>query len=505
MEIFANNYALSIVALAIGFIAIGVSSFLHFKFKYKISLSLLILGGFILRLVISSDAYLHPHDEKFHALVAKNIIEHPLTPTLYNNPVHNVNYKDWSSNHIWLHKQPLPLWAMATSISIFGNNEFAVRFPSILLSTLGILLLYQICMFFFLDKNRRTIAWLAAFLFAINGLILELTGGRVATDHYDVFFMVLILTAIYFTIKFVQTELKIYNFSTGLLIGLAVLTKWLPAFIVLPIWILLVYDSDKFKTKQILINFTVLLATSIAIFLPWQIYIFHAFPIEAAYTSSFNLMHITEVLDNQTGPFYFFVARMGANYGELIYLALIFMIVYLVKNYRDLKILSLVVWIFIPLIFFSIAKTKMQAYILFIAPALFIVTAWFWASVRDAKINGFNKFLKYLILVLIILLPLRYSFERIKPFANENRNPEWVKTLKAMNKTEIPENSILFNFSYPIEAMFYTNLTVYSEIPDTKRLNKLIEQGYTIYLNDNKNIPTELKNDKRIRFIQLEQ
>lgn len=501
---FLTENTFSLIALAASLTVFILSVVFNIKYKFNIALLLLIVGGFILRILISSDMYLHPNDEKFHALVAKNMTQHPLTPTLYDNPIHDVDYRDWAANHIWLHKQPLPLWAMATSISIFGNNEFAVRLPSIILSTIGIWLLYQICMFFFSDKNQRSIAWLAAFFYAINGLILELTGGRVATDHYDLFFMVLILAAIYFTVKFVQTQRLIYNILTGVFIGLAVLTKWLPAFIVLPIWILLVFDSGKFKTKQIIINFTVLLATSIAIFLPWQIYISLAFPLESAYVSSFNLRHITEVLDNQTGPFYYFLSRIGTNYGELIYLALIFMIVYLIKNYRDLKIVSLAMWIFIPLIFFSIAKTKMQAYILFIAPALFIITAWFWTSVKDAKVNGFNKYLKYLILGLIIILPLRYSIERIKPLSKENRNPEWVTKLKAMDKTDIPKNSILFNFNYPIEAMFYTNLTAYSVLPDRQRLDELISQGYTIYINDNKIVPTELKNDKRIRFIQLE-
>ena len=33
------------------------------------------------------DFALHPWDERFHALVAKHLIEQPLVPTLYNDPV----------------------------------------------------------------------------------------------------------------------------------------------------------------------------------------------------------------------------------------------------------------------------------------------------------------------------------------------------------------------------------------------------------------------------------
>ncbi|MDD2385524.1 MAG: glycosyltransferase family 39 protein [Bacteroidales bacterium] len=504
MEMFDDNNIIFIIALSIGFIAISISAFLHFKCKYKISLFILILGGLLLRLTISSDAYLHPHDEKYHALVAKNMVTHPFTPTLYEKPVHEVDYRNWAANHIWLHKQPVPLWTMALSISIFGTNEFAVRLPSILLSSLGIWVLYQISLFFFNSKNQRTIAWLSAFLFAINGLILELTGGRIATDHYDVFFMIFILIAIYFTIKFVQTEKPIYNIITGFFIGLAVLTKWLPAFIVIALWLILIYDTQKFKFKTIVLNLILLFSVTLIVFLPWQIYIFTAFPTEAAYTSSFNLRHLTEVLDEQTGAIYYYLLRMGTNYGELIYLPLVFLMVYILKNYRDYKKLSLAVWIFIPLIFFSVAKTKMQAYILFIAPALFMITAWFWSSIKDVKMKGFNKYIKYLVLGLVIILPLRYSIERIKPFSDIDRKPIWVSNLKSIDKTGIPEKSVLFNFPYPIEAMFYTDFTAYSLLPSLIELEKFYADEYNVFIHLKDNVPPEILNNSKFKCIKIE-
>ena len=39
-------------------------------------------------------------------------------------------YQDWTSNHVWLHKQPLPLWSMSASLWMFGINEIAVRLPA---------------------------------------------------------------------------------------------------------------------------------------------------------------------------------------------------------------------------------------------------------------------------------------------------------------------------------------------------------------------------------------
>src|SRR3989304_1374435 len=93
--------------------------------QYTFSIFLLLLAGLILRIYISSDFYLHSWDERFHALVAKNLINHHLKPTLYDNPILQYDYKCWVGNHIWVHKQPLSLWTIALSLWIFGINEIA--------------------------------------------------------------------------------------------------------------------------------------------------------------------------------------------------------------------------------------------------------------------------------------------------------------------------------------------------------------------------------------------
>lgn len=498
---FINGNTGNLILLITTIACLCVSVYYLQKSKHCLSLILLIFAGLILRISTSSDQYLHPHDEKYHALVAKNLIEHPLKPTLYENPIHKIDYTDWSCNNIWLHKQPLPLWSMAASILIFGNNEFAVRFPSIILSCLAIWLIYQISLFFFKGKSERKTAWIAAFLMTINGLILELTGGRVATDHYDVFFMSFVLTGIYFSIQHAKSIKPIFTILLGFSMGLAILTKWLPALIVVPVWFLLVIDSAKFTKREVALSLLTIVSTATAIFLPWQLYIHSHFPAEAAYTMSHNMLHITEVLDKQTGPVWFFISRMGTNYGELIYLALIFVIIRYFKNKRDYKLLSLIIWIFVPLIFFSIAKTKMQAYILFIAPALFLITAWFFTYLTDKAIEGKHRFVNFTLAIILIVLPMRYSIERIKPFSSENRNPEWVKNLKKLNKSKIPKNTLLFNHPYPIEAMFYLDCTAYSSLPSSDTISKYYNDGYNIIIYNYHNVPEDIINNANYQII----
>src|SRR4051812_5236672 len=91
-------------------------SYLSFKSyrqdKLPLAIFFLIVLGFSLRLFCSCDFYLHSWDERYHALVAKNIFLHPLRPTLYENAVLSYDYKNWTANHVWLHKQPFTFWTI---------------------------------------------------------------------------------------------------------------------------------------------------------------------------------------------------------------------------------------------------------------------------------------------------------------------------------------------------------------------------------------------------------
>lgn len=483
-----NNIIFGI--LTITFCAIGY--FFSYRYwtkdNYKIAILLLVICGLALRIYTSTDFFLHSWDERYHALVAKNLIQHPLTPTLYDSPVLPYDYKNWPANHIWLHKQPLPLWTMAASMSLFGVNEIALRLPSIIFTTIGIWLTFSIGSFFF---NKKIGYW-AAFLYSINGLIIEATGGRTGTGHTDIYFLFFIELAVFFSIIFVQKKKTIYNVLAGFSIGAAILSKWLPALIVLPIWLLIVIDSGYFKPRTIIFQFFILIMTCIAVFLPWQVYIFQKFPIEANWEATYNIRHITEVIEGHTGPFYYYFMKLRIYCGDLIYLPLLWFLWKTFRNRNNLKRLAITIWFLVPFLFFSISETKAPVYILFIAPTLFLMTSEFISVLTDYKKNHKLKWLFNLILILLIALPIRYTIERVKPFEKRDRKPQWITDLKKLNDRKI-QKGLLFNFQHPIEAMFYTNLTVYPDIPDKNVINGFIEKGYTVLFNNNtSNVPDEI-------------
>jgi 4-amino-4-deoxy-L-arabinose transferase len=467
------------------------------KERYEWSLFFILLAGLLLRIFVSFDLFLHEWDERYHALVAKNLTADPFIPMLYKVPLLDYDFKNWASNHIWVHKQPVPIYTIALSLLIFGKNVIAVRLPSIILSTIGIFTSYKIGAL--LDSKR--VGLFAAFLFSINGLILELTGGRVATDHIDVFFCSLIGLAIYFLLYGVKRKSNLFYFFGFLCTAAAILTKWLPALIVLPIWFLYAYKKVSNKTL-----FYYFISFSICVFIlviPWQLYVQHNFPVEAEWEYFYNKLHIFEGLGEHDKPFFYHWNRMRIIFGEIIYIPLIWFVYQQFKNRKSTNTngLLLLTWIFIPYIFFSIVATKMQAYIIFCAPAIFIIVGIFIDKILKGDIN--LKRFKYLFLFLLIAFPIRYTLERIKPFEKYERTKPWIAKMKKLESLTDTKDVVIFNTKYPVETMFHTDFIAYNETPSVQKLDSINQLGYVVYIDNNNEIKEDLKHIKYVNFVEI--
>ena len=487
-----------------GIITIGIAVLLYsFAFKnykkenYSNCLCFILIGGFLLRIYTSMDFYLHEWDERFHALVAKNLISNPLKPMLYAVPLLEYDYKNWAGNHIWVHKQPVPLYSIAISMLIFGKNTIALRIPSIILSTISIFATFKIGKIFTSIK----VGILAAFLFSINGLIIESTAGRVATDHIDVFFYSLVTISVYLLLRSVKNNSAKSLILGAICTGLAILSKWLPALIVVPIWILFAYQKQSIKRIfGNLLLFSLIVST---IVIPWQIYITNSFPLEAAWEYEYNKKHIFEALGPHGKPFYYHFNRMRIIFGEIIYLPLIWLIIVGFKQFRNKKYSKTIIaiWILIPYLFFSIVVTKMPGYILFSSAAIFIMTAMFFYELKSYRTKF--KSLKNLILILLIALPIRYSIERIKPFSLRQRSPTWIGEMKLIDSTKEKPKAVVFNCKYPIETMFHTNLIAYETTPHIEILKSIRNEGYKIYIDNHKKLRNELSNLEFVDYIEV--
>ena len=455
-----------------------------YKTKTKVILLLVIIFlGFLLRYILCKDDYLHPWDERFHALVAIHLLDSFSEPLLYKSAPLNFENTDWRCSHVWLHKQPLPLWSIASSLYCFGANEFFIRLPSLILSTLSIFLTFLIGKNLFNDK----IGLLACFFQAINWFIIEITAGRIATDHIDVFFMFFIQLSLWFVLRFYKSNLKIYLVLIAVNIGFAIMSKWLPALIVIPLFCVLL--KNKIDSVSILKFSLFIFFASLFIWLPWQIYIWYNYPTQSHIEQLNNLHHFTLELDGQSGNLFFYLKKIRTNYHDFIYIPLIWLILKGLK-YKNRKKLFLIFWIVIPIVFFSISKTKMQGYILFISPALFISLAAFLHLFY--KTNLIYNYAKRIIIFLFILFPIIYCVDRvfIKKYDSDRVN---IINLKK-NKRILNSNSVIvFNCKNYIEAMYYYNCNAYDFMPSLQEIKQLKIQKYNLYFFEDKDYSKLIK------------
>ncbi|MDR3667183.1 MAG: glycosyltransferase family 39 protein [Ignavibacteriaceae bacterium] len=466
------------------------------KENYSLSISLIFLAGLILRLFAGMDYFLHPWDETYHALVAKNLLNHMFVPTLFEHPVLNFDYKDWTANHIWVHKPPLSLWLIMLSLKLFGINEIAVRLPSIILSSIGIFLTYYIAKQFYNEK----VGLLASFFYAINGVLIELATGRNPTDHPEILFVFFIELGIFLSVYYLKHRSLLVIILIGLATGCALLTKWLPGLIIIGVlFILLTYHES---WKQAMIKCSVALLVAAALALPWQIYIFSAFPREAAWESYFNYRHIIEPLEGHTGSLFFHFILFPRIFGQLAPIALIMFFYTFYNKKYSIATIALTFWFLLPYLFFTYVATKMQGYVMMSSPAIFIIIAWAFWLVKDNLKNSSYRIWKIIFLILLIALPVRTLIERIKPFTKTDRSELWAVRLRELN-LQIPQsNAVVFNVQHNIEAMFYCNFTAYPFIPSNDQILQSILKGYSVYIIDSPSIPAEIRNNNKITFLK---
>jgi hypothetical protein len=445
------------------------------KGKIKSGLIVVLMLGGLLRTFVASDPYLHKWDERYHALVAKNLTKHPLKPTLYDEPVIPTNELDWSSSHLWLSKPPIPLWIMASSVAVFGNNILAVRLPSVLLSLLAVYLTFLLAKRLFNEK----VALIAAFLHAINGLILELAGGRVSSDHVESCFILCVELGIYFAVLSYGDK-RVYRSIAlaGLFTGLAFLSKWFPAFIVFPIWFVGFVFCGKFDWKKLIVHGFILLGVTALIATPWIIQV-----------NSFGdnilervLFAFSEPVANHQHPTWYYFHQIMIIFGELIYIPIGLAIYFILDRKKKQSNWMLLAWILIPLLIFTLGETKRYTYVMIAAPAFFMLVANGIHYFTEQYFAGKKRWLAVVILTALLVLPVRYTVERLKLFQAKQEVPEFYSHLKDYNNL-LTSNDVVFNVEQNVELMYLTDVVaVYQYLPTNQQMSMVLDQGYHVYI-----------------------
>lgn len=399
-----------------------------------------ILLGFALRIgAILADPFLHPWDERFHALVARNMMDSPFVPILRVNPITD-NYDKfiWCCNHIWLHKQPLFMWQMALSMKIFGVSEWSMRLPSAIMGSLLPLIIYRIAI---LLNLRKRAALLAALLLACSNFHLQMIAGIHGMDHNDVAHGFYVLASIWVLFEYQQSKKWYWILIIGVFSGAAILNKWLTGLLVYLIWgivvVLLIYG--KYPIKKQIFHFMCSLVVCCIVFLPWQLYIVHRFPDLASYVYEFNRRHISEALEGHGGDSFYYLGFLKELFGRFLYFLIpigmyISIRIKYVRHNLNLGIIAAIGFVFI---FYSIiVKTKVDTYLFFVVPL-----ALLYISI------ALDYFIEYLRTIIKpkYLAPIIFSIA-----AFISINPVWIESY--LSNKNITRNERIYN------ANIYKNL-----------------------------------------------
>ena len=479
--------------------------------------------AFAIRVYISaSDPFLHEWDERFHALVAKNMIQNPFKPMLRLNPVLSYDYTAWCCNHIWLHKQPLFLWQMALSMKLFGVNLMALRLPSIIMSTLLVPLCYRIGTLVF---NRNT-GLLAAFITTFTYYHIELSSGTIGMDHNDTAFMFYTTASLWAFMEYHRNKSIKWALLVGLLAGGAVLCKWLTGLLVFAGWFGYILANRSFFTRSHLQHVVLALIATLIIFLPWQIWIFHAFPNEAAYEFNYNSRHIFEVIENHGGQVKYYLEKFDFTYftgGEIVIPIILILTFYQLIRTRNILRVPFIIFIMVPFVFFSfIVQTKLPSYLVFISPLILIACAhqitqlFSWINQKLNKNPATNILFAILTGILTILFLRPSELRHVHELGENTKYVTGSYRLNKMHNTRIfkrlneltEPDQVIFNTKSQecIEAMFFSDRNVYHWCMKPQEYDTLKSQDIPIAVfqhHNNQSVPYFLQADTSVTIINL--
>ncbi len=483
-----------------GSAALGFAAVLlwHGFRKYKAALIVLLVAAGLIRFAITTyDPYLNLWDERYHAVVAKNMMEEPFKPMLYKDPVLPYIMEEWNYNHVWLHKPPLFLWQMALSMKIFGVNEFGLRFPGALMSLLTVLLIWSLGRRW-LNKH---IAFYAALLYTFSSYILDLVSGYHHSEQNDTVFIFYVTLSFWAWTRYLDKRTCYWILIIGLSVGAAVMTKWLTGLIIFAVWGIVVL-SDRQMRKRIMsyVDISISFVVSLVSFLPWEIYSRIKFPAEHAFEALEKARHFWEPVEGHFGGLLWHFNKLNTIYAAGMKFLIIPALILLWKNIRDKRVrLGMILFFSIIFVFYSIAETKMPAFTL---PGLFVVYLGMGTLIYKVFLLFRIRYKKVLyagkVSAIALLTTSMFWFLNVDHIKKLHTcwkaeqcyvRLEWMRgsdVFRTIDDMNFPKETVFINLREYDHAqmMFYTDHVAYNGIPHDREMDILKQSGRPVVIFD---------------------
>lgn len=271
---------------------------------------------------------------------------------------------DWVSPHFmglrYFEKPVAGYWMIAIGQAIFGENLFGVRIASALSTGLSVLLAYLIARRLWRDPRKS----FASALLYMSFTVIVGQAGYANLDPQFTFWVNLSLVALWFAVDSTRQAARLASWAVlGLACGLGFMTKGFLAWL-LPVLIALPWMIWQKRWRELLIYGPLAIVVAVAVSLPWALAI-HAQ--EPDYWRFFfwheHIRRFSGEDAQHTEPWWFYLPWLaGFSLPWVALLPVALKQAWQAKRQANTGFLLL--WLLLPLAFFSLSKGKLPAYIL---------------------------------------------------------------------------------------------------------------------------------------------
>ena len=317
---------------------------------------------------------------------------------------------NWVSPHFmdvrYFEKPVAGYWMIAIGQALFGQNLFGVRFASALSTALSVLLCYLIARRMWNEPRKS----FACALLYMSLTVIAAQAGYANLDPQFTFWVNLSLVALWFAVDSTSRGQRLIAWAVlGLACGMGFMTKGFLAWL-LPVLIALPWMLWQKRWRELLVYGPVAIVVAVVVSLPWVLAVHAQEP--DYWRFFFWHEHIRRFAGEDAqhdAPWWYYLPLLVGF--SLPWVALLPPALKQAwQTRRQSNIAFLLLWLWMPLIFFSLSKGKLPAYIL---PCLLPLALLLGHTLADrlkleqGRILGINGILN-LALGVITLLALVY-------------------------------------------------------------------------------------------------
>jgi 4-amino-4-deoxy-L-arabinose transferase len=271
---------------------------------------------------------------------------------------------NWVSPHFmdvrYFEKPAAGYWMIAIGQALFGQNLFGVRFASALSTGLSVLLCYLVARRMWNEPRKS----FACALLYMSFSVIAASAGYANLDPQFTFWVNLSLVALWFALDSVTRGQRLIAWAMlGLACGMGFMTKGFLAWL-LPVLIALPWMLWQKRWRELLVYGPVAVVVAIAVSLPWVLAVHAQEP--DYWRFFFWHEHIRRFAGDDAqhnAPWWYYLPLLVAF--SMPWVAMLPPALKQAwQTRRQSNIAFLLLWLWMPLFFFSLSKGKLPAYIL---------------------------------------------------------------------------------------------------------------------------------------------